>query len=739
MLKYSRPARKFKSFIAELLPDEFNSSINSVLLFQRRVIRDHEYMKLFFYQNNYKKIMLVAISRVLIIFTIGIIVIESVRVLYKQKCDEQFSILSCQSISVWSVSVCQWKSKNKTCSFLNHVSPLSVIYIALLVGIIKSPFDRLIISFINHASYLNNVHTDPIDNKYPRQDSITTATVDDLEGDMGDELTFAQDRRSTLIRGVTHYLMKQNIDFVDPSQELLLLLKRPAVKYTFVGKVSSFYEWEKLSNIQTNASMFNVVNSFRCWYRLKQLDWYDISDPYNTADLMVLAYKSNHDVLIRKLRRSRTRASEISHFINQIPMINHADNNNNHMNRLDIEEKQDTLLLQLFVAESLVSFKRLIARIWIISIVFPSYAREEYGALHKALITRMRTILARKFLIMRCVNSLIQHFHPVCRVARTLPHLASSRLLMTLSDFDLPIAHLIKINPNNLYFRYYFISYDRYSPLVWDFTATTCANMAIFAYTVLDSLLYFFDNAMATLLLAFLNTAEWFQFALIESTSAAILNLLVIGLIILAKKSFIFFFVSIALGLIIIFLLIFYFMSLRRDSSNKRSFSIRAMLNPEQFYITKLLRSKRVFAKRKSKAKPIIIIKSSSNHSIIMNENIEDENTNENNINNIYETTIKEITEPVMTVYNIERVPSNILSTNNTKITHKSDHNKSVNSFENSIRSAPFTNNINSTNISLASSEKDRIRQQAWQVSSKKYNQIVPDKNITFQSHSNDY
>lgn len=39
------------------------------------------------------------------------------------------------------------------------------------------------------------------------------------------------------------------------------------------------------------------------------------------------------------------------------------------------------------------------------------------------------------------IHSLIQHFNPACRAARAFPWLPSSRILIALSDHDLPIAH----------------------------------------------------------------------------------------------------------------------------------------------------------------------------------------------------------------------------------------------------------------------------------------------------------
>ena len=53
---------------------------------------------------------------------------------------------------------------------------------------------------------------------------------------------------------------------------------------------------------------------------------------------------------------------------------------------------------------------------------------------------RCRIILIRKSGVMRDSNALVQHFNPACRAARMFPELPVSRVLMTVSDFDVPIV-----------------------------------------------------------------------------------------------------------------------------------------------------------------------------------------------------------------------------------------------------------------------------------------------------------
>ena len=51
---------------------------------------------------------------------------------------------------------------------------------------------------------------------------------------------------------------------------------------------------------------------------------------------------------------------------------------------------------------------------------------------------RARVVLCRPYGLLRDSNALIQHFNPACRTARMFPELPISRLLFTLSDFDVP-------------------------------------------------------------------------------------------------------------------------------------------------------------------------------------------------------------------------------------------------------------------------------------------------------------
>lgn len=58
--------------------------------------------------------------------------------------------------------------------------------------------------------------------------------------------------------------------------------------------------------------------------------------------------------------------------------------------------------------------------------------------IHSTLLLRCHTLFDRYRGIMSNSGALIQHFNPACRLARKMPKLMSSRLIMSLGDFDIP-------------------------------------------------------------------------------------------------------------------------------------------------------------------------------------------------------------------------------------------------------------------------------------------------------------
>jgi hypothetical protein len=82
-------------------------------------------------------------------------------------------------------------------------------------------------------------------------------------------------------------------------------------------------------------------------------------------------------------------------------------------------------------------------RVWVTWVASASIIEEEARVCLGMLRERCQSILKRRAGVMIYANSWIQHFNPACRVARQFPHLPLSRLLMSLSDFDLPINYSV--------------------------------------------------------------------------------------------------------------------------------------------------------------------------------------------------------------------------------------------------------------------------------------------------------
>jgi hypothetical protein len=85
-------------------------------------------------------------------------------------------------------------------------------------------------------------------------------------------------------------------------------------------------------------------------------------------------------------------------------------------------------------------------KIWMRFIVMSAASIWDVRVTHGLLRDRAKSIMLRKDGHMRTANALVQHFNPACRAARKFPHLAASRLLLSLNDQDLPKKYVKKNN-----------------------------------------------------------------------------------------------------------------------------------------------------------------------------------------------------------------------------------------------------------------------------------------------------
>ena len=93
-----------------------------------------------------------------------------------------------------------------------------------------------------------------------------------------------------------------------------------------------------------------------------------------------------------------------------------------------------TLVQDIFVIEPLA--------IWMQFVVVNGKIRKEVNDVYQSLIDRSRLVLRRSFGLMKHADDFVQHLNPACRVARNIPHWPIARLLLCLSDYDLPVRPL---------------------------------------------------------------------------------------------------------------------------------------------------------------------------------------------------------------------------------------------------------------------------------------------------------
>jgi hypothetical protein len=85
-------------------------------------------------------------------------------------------------------------------------------------------------------------------------------------------------------------------------------------------------------------------------------------------------------------------------------------------------------------------------KIWTKFVFITASCQKEIRTVHGLLREKAKLVMLRKKGMMNSATSLIQHFHPVCRAARSYPHLASARLLISLNDFDIPVDYLEQVD-----------------------------------------------------------------------------------------------------------------------------------------------------------------------------------------------------------------------------------------------------------------------------------------------------
>jgi hypothetical protein len=154
-------------------------------------------------------------------------------------------------------------------------------------------------------------------------------------------------------------------------------------------------------------------------------------------------------------------------------------------------------------------------RLWMRSVFIASYGGDHIHVVCGLLRERSVRIMKRKETLMSEYSALIQHFNPACRAARQHPHLAVSRLLMSLNDYDLPADSLkrkkncFEIFGGNLLLPIVFLVQltlillpENIQEGLFETVVVGAVNFTIVAFTVVESVNFAVMIALIVIILA---------------------------------------------------------------------------------------------------------------------------------------------------------------------------------------------------------------------------------------------
>ena len=531
--------RTFKSFFEKCIPIEFTEHPNFES-FLSTLFFDHTYFNGFFVfpskQEN-RDTFLYAVSRIL-----NHIALDTLIVIYFfddtfSPCSHHYSESRCHSYSHLLSKVCQWDSQNNSCFYtVPSISFVNIIVVVVVVLILSIPLEKM-------SQFLVSLFLEALVSKKvsPKTLNDTGAEiVDDFEVHANiDELELVQNRKNTIIRAAAFARMQTNIDSISPIAELNYLIERKHV-------------YQPEGNIEEQPKKRNSYYQF----------YTSSGAPYTRTGFLQDTSPASRRSIIHKLKNCRSDATSIhselsklsedgekdlylmKHFLANFLSGYKSTITNSALFKRKVSALNSSTALKLVALFSLplycfgvlvftinfgLQIHDAVAVIWIIcgviaivedgfwilpamiylkTVAIPGLAKNDFLAVLYVISSRAKSILSREtFYIMNNSQALIQHFHPACRAARSVPHLAVSRLLMSITDYDLPISHLLGG-------QYPMLRRWNGKPLVGS----------------LGHISKWFHKVMEAFIIIYLGIPQWLQLSTLELLSAIVLNGVVIAL-----------------------------------------------------------------------------------------------------------------------------------------------------------------------------------------------------------------
>ena len=366
--------------------------------------------------------------------------------------------------------LCQWTSNPDGTGYCHFSGPPNTFFATgictLIITMVAVPLDKFLEKSCDEVKVLvQRLQVKVSGDIYTKEDAMNQ--------EMGDELKDVQTLQNTVLRAARLTKMKKEMDDVSPEEELDIML-------------------DSYNKLLEKAEGANTAS--------KKMKMHELVSGNQLVDkeiheLMEVAKGGNRGPLLRKIEHARERAQYIGQQVsliegedpreifllqqflsNSLTGVSHFVANNVFFEHIETEEEAagkmtkricilillplyfSTLALYIFIfgvsigseatmfwlIGNIRSFAMDIfllqpTKIWMQKIAVTNLAGNTVRKLQAVLRDRSVSIMRRSTGLMKYSNSLIQHLNPACRVARRYPELPSSRLLFSLSDYDLPL------------------------------------------------------------------------------------------------------------------------------------------------------------------------------------------------------------------------------------------------------------------------------------------------------------
>lgn len=474
--------RTFNSFFAQCIPVEFLER-PSLRLFFDKLRSKHDFLWTSTSTptpaKEGSKDFIFAFTRI-----INYLLIDTLLMLFFfedifNKCGGRSSKHACLSTSNSLSSTCNWNSSSSSCSFNSpNESFINIIVMSILMVLFQIPLGKLtqffVVYFLDITKELTTIAS-PATRK-------SAYKIDNLEINLQDmdELSLVQCKRNTIIRAAAFTKMRGKIDCFSPLAELNFMINHreryatEANVHPHEGPSNAYYEFYGINETPYTTSSFVDVGAktskLAALYRLKMCRSSALS---LKKEITTMAEENDQEVFLMKHFLSGFLSGYKSLIASTVMFGDESGMNHLRANSYNMFFRYASVILlplYLLAVSAFVMYVGLqvhdhAAFIWLISgavalmedifwiqpvqiyvkyVAIPLLARNDFLAVFYVLSSRAKSILCREnFKIMHNCHALIHHFHPACRAARMCPNLSAARILISLTDYDLPISHLL--------------------------------------------------------------------------------------------------------------------------------------------------------------------------------------------------------------------------------------------------------------------------------------------------------